>query len=80
MKNYAPRKSPQPAAVSHLGAFARDTMDTVQKVVDDGKTAAKVQYEATSRWIGDTTRENPVRALSIVAAAGLVIGLLLGRR
>ena len=83
MKNYASSANPQPRSESPetpLGTFARHTLSTVHGVVDEGKAVARDQFDATTRWVGNATKENPLRALGIVAAAGLVLGLLLGRR
>lgn len=80
MKNYATSANPQSNAESSLGTFARHTLNTVHGVVDEGKAVAKDQFDATTRWVGDATKENPLRVLGIVAAASFVVGLLLGRR
>ncbi|HTE16530.1 MAG TPA: hypothetical protein VK642_15775 [Burkholderiales bacterium] len=80
MKNYATSANPQSGSESPLGTFARNTLNTVHEVVDEGKAVAKDQFDATAKWVGDTTKTNPMRALGIVAAASFFIGLLLARR
>ena len=49
-------------------------------LLHEGKVVAKERYEATTRRVEDATRENPLKALAIVAAVGFVFGILFGRR
>lgn len=58
--------------------------NSVAKVARENKAAAVNSYHRATKWagkeIGTAVRNNPVRTLGIVAAAGLIAGLLLGRR
>jgi ElaB/YqjD/DUF883 family membrane-anchored ribosome-binding protein len=79
MKDFASSTPPQ-AAVERLGAVAGKAAQSVREIVDEGKAVAAERFDAGAEWVGTVTRENPMRTLGVVAAVGVVIGLLLGRR
>ena len=88
MKDYASSSNP------HLGSDVRladvaskaasdvatKAAQSVRGLVEESRTAATQRIDATTKWVGDVTRDNPVCTLGIVAAVGVVIGLLIGRR
>lgn len=63
---------------------AASVSNPVAKVARENKAAAVKSYYRATKWagkeIGAAVRNSPVRTLGIVAAAGLIAGLLLGRR
>lgn len=81
MKDFTSSTTPPPrAAADHLGAVAGKAAQSVREIVDEGKAVAAERFDAGAQWVGAITRENPMRTLGVVAAVGVVIGLLLGRR
>ncbi len=79
MKDFASSSTPQPAA-ERLSAVAGKAAQSVREIVGEGKAVAAEQLDATTRWVGTVTRDNPLRTLGVIAAVGVVIGLLVGRR
>ena len=64
----------------HLGTIAHEAVDTVREAMRGGKASVVDQYDVATKWAGNMARNKPLRTFGVVAAAGLVIGLLLGRR
>ncbi len=89
MKDFASSTNPAPVTgmadvAAKAAQSARDIMEdsrkTVRDLLHDGKTVAAQGLDATTHWVGTATRENPMRTLGIVAAVGVILGLLMGRR
>ncbi|MGH8619681.1 MAG: DUF883 family protein [Burkholderiales bacterium] len=90
MKDFASSANPPPAetriadVAAKAAKSAREIVEegrkSVRELVDEGKTAAAQRFDATTEWVGATTRENPLRTLGIAAVVGIVVGLLIGRR
>lgn len=60
--------------------LATRAANAVRSLIGDGRAMAVERIDATADRVGTAAREKPMRTLGIVAAAGLVVGLLLGRR
>lgn len=59
---------------------ASTAANSIRGLVDEGRTMATEQLDATARWVDETTRAHPLRTLGIAALIGLVVGLIVGRR
>lgn len=88
MKDYASSSNPHLASDARLSDVASKAASdvatkaaqSVRGLVDESRAAATQRIDATTKWVGEATRDNPLRSLGIVAAIGVVIGLLIGRR
>lgn len=63
-------------AIDSLRTRLESTRDRVTALCAD----AKKKVAAGARYTDEAIRENPYRSLAVAAGAGLLIGLLLGRR
>lgn len=66
-------------AVTDMAGTVSNKLKTVGVDTDVMVTAAKDQASELQRLIGDELRARPLRALSIAAALGVVVGLLTSR-
>jgi len=80
LKDYASGNSLATGDDTKFSDVANRAAQSVRGAFEDGRALASERIDATARWVGDTTRQNPVRTLGMVAIAGIVVGLLIGRR
>lgn len=70
--------------------YSAEQLARAKAELEDALAAAHVRFDETRQWIGQNARhatetteryvsENPWKSVALVAALGLVIGLLLGR-
>lgn len=65
---------------NNASELAERAARSVRCLADDGRALAAERIDAAAKWVEVGTREKPLRALGIVAAAGVIVGLLLARR
>jgi len=88
VKDYTSGSSQHPGSDARLADVATKAASdvatkaaqSVRGLVEESRAAATQGLDATTKWVGDVTRDNPVRTLGIVLAVGVVVGLLIGRR
>jgi len=49
-------------------------------LLENGQAVAAEGIAATTRWVEEVARDKPLRSLGMVAVAGVIVGLLIGRR
>jgi len=87
IKDYASSTNPQLGSDARLADVATKAASdvatkaaqSVRGLVEESRMAATHGLDATTKWVGDATRDNPIRTLGIVVAVGVVVGLLIGR-
>lgn len=67
-------------AAKHARTLAGDALQTVSKVLDDGRARAGEQIDAGRQAVVGYMNEKPFTTIGIAALAGIVVGLLLFRR
>jgi ElaB/YqjD/DUF883 family membrane-anchored ribosome-binding protein len=68
------------AEISKVRTQAADSVAVMKARVTDAEVALRSKVRQASKVADDYIRENPWRNLGVAAGAGLLIGLLIGRR
>jgi ElaB/YqjD/DUF883 family membrane-anchored ribosome-binding protein len=63
-----------------VGSALQSRFEAAQERVADLYASARKKVNAGAKYADDTIRANPYQALAIALGAGLLVGVLLGRR